>query len=1384
MKISKVEHTKSAVGNSNNGTKGFLYKNPARGKNIDIKKQIQDCGNKSQFLYNLFVPVQAGVKPNEPKADDSDFKKKNYKIKKANYDRRVRCAKSINYINKTLKRNILFDKRNFNENDKILENMQNPANKLSMSNELARDIIELALRSSLKKFPDYKEAAVLLSVKAGQNNISEEEKTLLFSFFDFIRSDYNRMDVNDKNSDGARIVRSIENQNMVIQPKDDVLTLSVPSKANKRTSHKVDEKNGFDLFLKEYANLNENDRDNLLRALRRLVDLYFSAPEIINEATQYIIPASVDTSLDFDVFSVHERNKNNTAYFVEVPEILLGTIGNNLRLDTIKQKEAMASLKESIRNKNMVSYRYSKRVIEMNIDGGLFFRTMDTNMFWVHHIESAVERILKKVDITNFSYRLSLGYLTEKVWKDALNTISIKYIAIGKAVYNFAMDDLYSDGDIALGNISESAINGINSFDYEMIKAKETLQRELAVNVAYSANNLARTTVDMSGMSEKDSDFLLWRLDKIAENIKGECEEDTLRNILQFFGGISNWDINIIKESYAGKNADNYAVAFLNDIKDIIYSMRNESFHFTTASINKGSWNKVLIAKMFEIEASRCIRVQKDSLYTNNLSRYYRAEDLEKVLNHIYKNNSTRDSQVPSYGNLVVRKTFPDFLTEKLGLNREKAYSTEELDKWQSAVYYLIKEIYYNSYLQSDRAKSLFLDACYKLKGDPQIEKSDQAVDNFKKRINEIKEYSLSEICQNLMTEYNSQNNNRKVRSSKDSLFDKELFKHYKILLHQTLAEALAQYIKGEEVFNFIFRPLTGNAIKEIGVDDFLPNWTSPRYEALVNNVNENVYLQKWYMTAKFLNPKMLNLLAGSLRSYIQYVQDIEKRAKETNNYLHVKADNLEDITQAVSVLDMCNILAANVSNELTDYFASQDEYASYLRNFISYTDSKENVSFRDFEEFCNSGEYTYDIYMDAKNPRPNRNIIMSKLYAPDLVLKNVIKPVERKDIDEFYSLKDNILQYKTKGVCSSVKEQKILNNYQRTKNLVELRDVVEYGEIINNLLGQLVNWSFIRERDLLYFQLGFHYLCLKNASFKPNGYGKIDGADKDINGAILSQIAGMYINGIPVYSIGKDKLGLVPCTINGGAGSKIGAFLKYTKEIIKDTELAEQGNDSIYNAGLEVFENINEHDNITDIRNYIDHFRFYINDNKDTAYSIMDLYSEVFDRFFTYDMKYQKNVMNMLSNMLLKHMIIIDPIFVNGAEKEVGEKDKKYTKKRAQIGLKSIEAERFTFKINNNGKASKLDTAAKSERVLEDVVNILYYPQTAPKGISIKEAEDKETSDEKINQDRRPDNQKSNYHNNGKFNKNGAKNNQKKKDDSMNRISFAGIDASKLPKG
>ena len=287
---------------------------------------------------------------------------------------------------------------------------------------------------------------------------------------------------------------------------------------------------------------------------------------------------------------------------------------------------------------------------------------------------------------------------------------------------------------------------------------------------------------------------------------------------------------------------------------------------------------------------------------------------------------------------------------------------------------------------------------------------------------------------------------------------------------------------------------------------------------------------------------------------------------------------------------------------------------------------------------------------------------------------------------------KKQILQIKNKGEAVSWEEQQKILEYQKLKNRVELRDLSEYGELINELLGQLINWSYLRERDLLYFQLGFHYSCLMNESKKPEAYKTICLDTVSIENAVLYQIIAMYINGFPVYVPEKGKL--KARSKIGGAGEKIKAFGQWASTVEKKKY-------ELYNAGLELFEVVREHGNIINLRNKIDHFKYYQGND-----SILSLYGEIFDRFFTYDMKYQKNVLNHLQNILLRHNVIMKPV-ISTDKKEVGKGE---MKDRAAFLLEEVSSDRFTYKVKEGER--KID--AKNRLYLETVRDILYFPNRA----------------------------------------------------------------------
>ncbi len=1289
MKFSKVKNVRNAIVKSKDGRiEGTFYKIPTRivGINNNIKKLNQDRCR----LYNIFTPVLESSEPKKPDEENYENIEKykvayqRYETKKANYDILKNNKELYKEINQEIKNIIFYNKDEIKNNDRnIIRAIKNSDKKIEKNK--IKGFVELQLRKSLRKD---KSGAIALISNLGNKKISAEDEKAILSLVTTIRNDYYML-YDEKGHitiKGNNIIRSFKNQNLVAQiDNDKKFTIPIPNKKGKKTEHKSNEKQGIIDFISEYADLDTANRKNLLRKLRRIVDVYFNTPSGWSIDKETILPEQVDKSNDFNVWEKHDKAKLGEGNFVELPEKLAHYEKGDV-LGKLESKEAMAELEKRIRDRNMNCYRFAIKITDDDQEG-LFFDNKNINKYWIHHIENAVEKNFKHRLLYTYSFKIKKAYLSEKIWKDIINSISIKYIAIGKAVFNYGMKDLNKENcDVKFGKID---IDGISSFDYEIIKARETLQREVAVSVAFAASNLSRATVDVAKAGNKNEDFLLWDKDITDKYRKYNSEENTIKACLQFFGGLSKWNIDLFREV---TSEERFGLETLMSLKRCVYGLRNDTFHFATNN-KDSSWNTKLIGNMFEHEAKRCVEEVKDRFYSNNLPMFYGEKDLKDTLIKLYSKNISRQSQALSFNSVIVRSNFSGFLKSELKLN--VSMDKNDTLKFENACYYLFREIYYNDFLLSDKIKDLFFDAIKDVKNEPENE---AAIKSFEERCKSIRNYSFAEICQTLMTDYNLQNNNRKKRSAFSSPLDREKYQHYKVILKQCICKSFAVYLN--ENYNFIKNPHQ----KSMPVkDEFIPDWNGSNslYDDLIDKVREDVELQKWYVIGRLLNGKMLSLLVGSMRSYIQYISDIKRRSNILEQRLITdEKSQVKRIKKAIPIIEICIKLSSQYTYEWSDYFTSEDEHAEFLSKYVDFiSDNQYKISKAVMlKDFCNNGEAKNDIYMDGKNPKINRNFIQAKLYGPSSIIEKIISDNKYKitsdQIVDFYVLEKDIAKYKTIDETIDETGQKNIIRYQRLKNHIELRNIAEYGEVINDLLGQLINWAYLRERDLMYYQLGFHYVCLNNNKQKPDPYKLIKTQNGNvIEGAILYQIVAFYVNGIDMYAL-NDK---------GDYEKKTGGvyrlFTQYGQSIVEE---------DLYVVGLEIFENINEHNRMINLRNSIDHFKYYAG-----SMNIMKMYSEIFDSFFSYDMKYRKNVVNMLNNILLRHNVIIETEFGTG----IKEMDNGTKKNCAEIKVKSIKSDMFTYKLDA-GKELKI--AAKDDTYLKNILALLNYPKHTDENIVI----------------------------------------------------------------
>lgn len=184
----------------------------------------------------------------------------------------------------------------------------------------------------------------------------------------------------------------------------------------------------------------------------------------------------------------------------------------------------------------------------------------------------------------------------------------------------------------------------------------------------------------------------------------------------------------------------------------------------------------------------------------------------------------------------------------------------------------------------------------------------------------------------------------------------------------------------------------------------------------LESGVKEKNY--EWFTLAHFLHPVQLNHLVGDLKSYIQYREDILRRIVFAEQ--RVYADQQKEVQQKVKtakeileVLEFVREVSGRVSNEYTDYYENEEEYAEFLYQYIDFRKREGKSAFESLKYFCqnilDSGTVV-DLYADTENPKVLRNIELTRMYAGSNVKIPEYEKITEDEIKMYYQEKTRSL--------------------------------------------------------------------------------------------------------------------------------------------------------------------------------------------------------------------------------------------------------------------------------------------------------------------------------------------------------------------------------------
>lgn len=911
-----------------------------------------------------------------------------------------------------------------------------------------------------------------------------------------------------------------------------------------------------------------------------------------------------------------------------------------------------------------------------------------------------------------------------------MSYLAAKYIDLGKGVYHFTMKDKLdmlnkneAVTDLRFGIVSEKYEKGITSFDYERIKAEEELDRNIAAYVTFAADIFAKSVIKSDYRTKKDnnSDVLQYS-DKEFRNSE-VIRDNAEKNILQYWGGYSRWCTENSKLPENNKVSDFGKLDVSDlciDIKKHLAGIRNSSVHYTTKIKNESATDGSNVKILFEKDLADINIIYADKYYSNNVWMFYSLEDINKLIAFLYKEKRViRQVQIPSFSRILKRKAMQDVINEIFKDDFDENIVNPELkEKYRNSLYFMLKEIYYNAFIIQPELKEKFKDKIKTMKSELynklktidkkeykalycMLSNEESALKNFADRIYSVDgdNVSFADICKILMTDYNMQNQEKKniesMEQKKKNKGKDENYKHFPLLLHKVLKELFIEYLKQTHELEFLRNNICIKS--DVTMESFESQIKGVEiYKDLKEKIDKNNSLLDWYVIAHFLMPKQLNHLIGNIKNYIQFATNIDKRAESVKNLTESgMVKRIQYYDDIVRTLEFSAQYIGKISNNINDYFNSEDEYVSFLSKYVGFINDKSEDVLTELKDFCrekiNNGSQIIGIYYGGDNVIINRNVIYAQMYSNAEVFSNIYKKVTKNDIINYYEKQNDLKDVFKSGVCQNEDEQRSLCEFQQLKNRIELTELSTYADMVNDFMAQFVEWAYLRERDLMYFQLGIHYIRLfYSDNVLDEKYHKLSDNVIDIEeGALLYQIVAMYDYELRIFET--DNSGNAKRIGQGGPGKSIPVFLK---KYCNGTD--------VYECGLELFEDINQHEHIIRFRNDIAHMRYMSNQ----AMNIMSIVSNIYKSFFVYDTKLKKSISLVFKNILMRYGVIADLVFSYNNKNQSIKDDMDIN----IINIKNLKSDKYVYKIVNEDIVKQVEIEIRNQVFLEQLHKLLYF--------------------------------------------------------------------------
>lgn len=1276
MKISKVDNTRFAVVPAGDVT-GKLYKDPKEKDRLELMKHINSRIEKAGVLYAALIDKKL---PGYCKKYEKDVVR--------NFNTMLKTAAS--------QKDAVKQRELLQNPDKIKDKKGYPMrlnaykpNKGTIEG-FAGSVVRSALRKGLK---DQQEFIIDMLGWFCQPDVykkmmqAPEQQERIKTFLAVLNEDYWKLKQKES------ICKSLEQQDVKVQVINagGQQRLALSSYRDiEGESLKVADKAALFRFMQEYA----NNPEALKRILYEYVDRFFdiSADEVKLLELESVLPGGIPSKM-----VKRGRMEYETADYGKAKELL----GNWLR------DRYRAAVKTSSEDKDAA--------------------------YWYQQIQKCLENYFSSKEHL-IEEKLTKKHLVRIVQGHLSHYIMGKYMDLGKAVYHFCDLDTPDIRDCGQILPQYQQPRGITSFDYEYIKAEEKLEKDLSVSLVYAISNFRQNVLQGQ---EEEKDFLL--PDQFEQYMKAVSPEKLHKELLRYWGGESSVEVSGLDSKQLAE-----------EVHRALYYLRNYSFHYGTQQQDALSFD--VLRDMMQMDSRKYSVSVYQKYLNNNVFGFYNKEDVCGLIKNLHSASKYTPSFVPAFASVFKRKQMADYMNQNKISVEENGTGAEQ---FRSALYFVLKDIYYYQFLREDKQvleyfRQVFAAETEKLKKEcsaaetrekaagskrdlsreekSQLQKETKslktrlkAMENFAKTINmDGKGVSFGQICQRALMTYALNNNtNYRDAAAKE---EKETFAHYKMILTKLLYQAFIQYMQENPAYDFLKKPLAvrnENLDTEAMLKSFADTqWHLKEYDNLFAQEQSELEYA-YYIMGKLLPPKQLNLLVGDLKNYQQFTEDIERRSGYAESSIQLKKQ--ADYRKLTEIMQFCLLSSGQISNNFKDYYQDKNEYASYLRGFVEFEDSGQNLPYADLEIFCQDvangdSQNNHLIYVDGQNPVLYRGVEMARMYGMDQAVRNALENrVTKADIERLKKLtaKDlkNVL---AEGKCKTAKEQKLLKQYQNLKQKVELNDIQTYSDIVFDLYSQLISWCYMHERDQLYLLIGYHYV---------KQYWPVPDA-KPVY-PMLQNICNAYRHGYTVKFSSQ-----IASSISAEMYDCYTMVKKDVKDIGMKKELNTKtkcerlkkwfGEDVFAVEGLkkDCRDKMQMPASNSDFRNYVDHFEYF----RKQDISLLQMYQNVF-YYMGYDRKLQNAVVRKLETVLERYFLFTNIVWekadkgymlickqpaMNDMTTRFGKLPENEDRSIPDDAV--LTSQWLTYGIESEGKKEQVCVDARTQKFCKNVHNILTY--------------------------------------------------------------------------